>query len=103
MDDLNFDTSPDFNEAEIVSENIIKNFSKYEFNDYDQYISKREALEPCNHNFFHIPTDDGICHVDVLWVGLEGHPYGWGTYAIDFEEGQGINEIKGFDYQQNKF
>ncbi len=103
MDDLNFDTRSDSEIEEIVAEEYSFNFAKYEFNDYDQYIAKREALEPCNHNFFYIPTDNGICHVDVIWIGLEGHPYGWQTYAIDFDEGQGINEIKGFDYQQYKF
>lgn len=103
MDDLNFDTRSDAEIEEIVAEEYSFNFAKYEFNDYDQYIAKREALEPCNHNFFYIPTDNGICHVDVIWIGLEGHPYGWQTYAIDFDEGQGINEINGFDYQLNKF
>ena len=104
MDALEFDTRPEFKDEDIDAKPIVKNFAKYEFNDYEQYIAKKDALdESFNHSFFYIPTEDDICHVDVLWTNLEGHPYGWQTYAIDFDEGQGINEIMGIDYQQFKF
>ena len=30
------------------------------------------------------------------------HPYGWKSYKVDFEEGQGIHSFAGVDYQSNK-
>jgi hypothetical protein len=30
------------------------------------------------------------------------HPYGWKTYKVDFEEGQGMHSFAGVDYQSNK-
>ena len=30
------------------------------------------------------------------------HPYGWKTYAIDLEEGQGMHSFAGVDYQSHK-
>ncbi len=48
-------------------------------------------------------------HVDVLWKNLQAdedgtidHPYGWKSYSVDFEEGQGIHSFAGVDYQSNK-
>ena len=103
MDEINFDTRSDEEIANEVPQEVSVNFAKYEFNSYEQYLTKREALEPCDHNFVHIPTNTDICHIDVLWYNLEGHPYGWGTYAIDFDEGQGMNAFMGLDYQELKF
>jgi len=31
------------------------------------------------------------------------HPYGWKTYKVDFEEGQGMHSFAGVDYQSHKF
>ena len=31
------------------------------------------------------------------------HPYGWKTYKVDFDEGQGMHSFAGVDYQTHKF
>lgn len=40
-------------------------------------------------------------HVDVLWEGLESHPYGWATYSIDLNE-EGTHSFFGVSYIGNK-
>ncbi len=30
------------------------------------------------------------------------HPYGWKSYKVDFEEGQGMHSFAGVDYQSHK-
>ncbi len=40
-------------------------------------------------------------HVDVLWQGIDLHPYGWATYAIDIED-NGLHSFLGVDYLQHK-
>lgn len=40
-------------------------------------------------------------HVDVLWVDLESHPYGWATYAVDLEN-EGVHNFIGISYLENK-
>ena len=42
-------------------------------------------------------------HVDAGWWGLDDHPYGWKSYKVDFEEGQGMHSFAGVDYQSHKF
>ena len=94
---------------------------KYEFNDKAQADSKIDALgEEHNHTIVklgHIVTQEGTydengdaitepilsdkCHVDVMWIGLEDHPYGWATYAVDLS-GNGAHSFLGIDYLTNK-
>ncbi len=40
-------------------------------------------------------------HVDVVWNGLESHPYGWKTYSVDLES-EGIHSFYGISYLENK-
>lgn len=39
--------------------------------------------------------------VDVLWQGLDTHPYGWASYAIDIDD-NGVHSFLGLDYLQHK-
>ena len=94
---------------------------KYEFTDKAQADSKIEALgEEHTHTIAklgHIIIQKGTYdenldvitepilsdkyHVDVLWIGLEGHPYGWKSYAVDLS-GNGVHSFLGIDYQKCK-
>ena len=40
-------------------------------------------------------------HVDVVWYGLESHPYGWKTYSVDLES-EGMHQFAGVSYLENK-
>ena len=40
-------------------------------------------------------------HVDVVWNGLESHPYGLKTYCVDLES-EGIHSFYGISYLENK-
>ena len=39
--------------------------------------------------------------VDVMWQGLDAHPYGWATYAIDVND-NGVHSFLGVDYAKHK-
>jgi len=41
-------------------------------------------------------------HIDVMWKGLEDHPYGWKSYAVAVADGNGVHSFYGIDYQKNK-
>jgi len=94
---------------------------KYEFTDKAQADSKIEALgEEHNHTIVKLGNivlqqavlgeDDEVIneavlsdkfHVDVMWIGLEDHPYGWKSYAVDLS-GNGVHSFLGVDYIENK-
>ena len=94
---------------------------KYEFTDKAQADSKIEGLgEEHSHTIVelgHIVMQEGNYdengdvitepilsdkyHVDVMWIGLESHPYGWATYAVDLS-GNGVHCFLGVDYIENK-
>jgi len=40
-------------------------------------------------------------HVDVIWKGIEKHPYGWGTYCVDLDN-EGCHVFAGVSYLENK-
>ncbi len=40
-------------------------------------------------------------HVDVLWDGIEDHPYGWKSYAV-VPEGNGLHTFFGLEYEYYK-
>lgn len=40
--------------------------------------------------------------VDVMWIGLEDHPYGWKSYAVAVADGNGVHSFYGIDYQTHK-
>ena len=94
---------------------------KYEFTDKAQADSKIEALgEEHNHTIVKLGNivleqakldeDDEVItepvlsdkfHVDVMWIGLDSHPYGWATYAVDLNS-NGVHSFLGVDYNANK-
>jgi len=94
---------------------------KYEFNSKEQADSKIEALgEEHNHAIVKLGNivlqqaeidDEGEViteavfsdkfHLDVMWNGLDSHPYGWATYAVDLDS-NGVHSFLGIDYQENK-
>ena len=102
---------------------------KYEFNSKEQFESKVESLNRLGKNdtisaLGYAVIEEGTeetapvfgdkYHVDVLWdiqdeYDIDGnvieakHPYGWKSYAVDFEEGQGMHSFLGLDYQSLKF
>ena len=40
-------------------------------------------------------------HVDVLWKGIDDHPYGWKSYAVDIS-GNGVHSFLGLNYDSYK-
>ena len=40
-------------------------------------------------------------HIDVLWQGIDSHPYGWATYSIDLDN-EGSHSFFGVSYIDNK-
>ena len=39
--------------------------------------------------------------VDAMWIGIDKHPYGWGTKAIEIDS-EGVHGFAGVNYQENK-
>ena len=97
--------------------------AKYEFTSKEQANLKIDALneEPNNHTIVtlgHIILEpavidaDGVviteavlstgwC-VDVVWIGLTDHPYGWKSYDVDLPN-EGLHGFAGVSYLANKF
>ena len=40
-------------------------------------------------------------HVDALWLGDDGHPYGWKSAAVDLS-GNGVHSFLGLNYDSYK-
>ena len=106
--------------------------SKYEFTSKEQAQTKIDALgtaidengnEYPNHNheisqLKHIVLEPAIVdengvviteavlsegwHVDVMWFGLDDHPYGWKSYNVDLTS-EGSHGFAGVSYLANKF
>ncbi len=94
---------------------------KYEFNDESQVDTKVAALgEEHNHSIVKLGNivlqqaeldEEGDViteavfsdkfHVDVMWDGLDSHPYGWATYSVDLDS-NGVHSFLGVDYITNK-
>ena len=95
--------------------------SKYEFNSKEQADSKIEGLsEGHNHTIVRLGNivlskatfdEEGNeltpavhsdkYHIDVLWQGIDSHPYGWATYSIDLDS-EGSHSFFGVSYIDNK-
>ena len=41
-------------------------------------------------------------HVDVMWIGLEDHPYGWKSYSVDLAS-EGSHGFAGMPYLSHEF
>ena len=96
---------------------------KYEFTSKEQANLKIDALneEPNNHTIVtlgHIVLEPAVIdedgeiiteavlsegwHLDVLWIGLTDHPYGWKSYNVDLTS-EGSHGFAGLSYLANKF
>jgi len=108
------------------------NIAKYEFTSKEQAQTKIDALEvSTDENGNEYPThkhtivtlghivlepavidEDGEIiteavlsegwHLDVLWIGLDDHPYGWKSYDVDLPN-EGLHGFAGLSYLANKF
>ena len=97
--------------------------AKYEFTSKEQANLKIDALneEPNNHTIVtlgHIVLEPAVIdedgeviteavlstgwHLDVLWIGLTDHPYGWKSYNVDLTS-EGSHGFAGISYLANKF
>jgi hypothetical protein len=47
------------------------------------------------------PVVSSKYHVDVLWKGIDDHPYGWKSYAVDIS-GDGVHSFLGLNYDSYK-
>ena len=94
---------------------------KYEFDSLEQANSKINGLgEEHNHTIVKLgnivleqgeydeegnTTKEAVYSlkysVDAMWIGIDKHPYGWGTKAIDIES-EGVHGFAGVNYQENK-
>lgn len=108
------------------------NIAKYAFNTKEQFEEKLDALHTMDEEGNNIPDfkfsvvqignieleaevldEKGKVeskavfsekwHVDVAFFEQDEHPYGWKSYKVDFEEGQGMHSFAGVDYQSHKF
>ena len=61
----------------------------------------QEATYDENGDVITEPILSDKCHVDVMWIGLEDHPYGWKSYAVDLS-GNGVHSFLGVNYIENK-
>jgi len=48
------------------------------------------------------PVFSNKYHLDVMWVGLDEHPYGWKSNAVGNINDNGVHSFYGVDYQKNK-
>ena len=99
------------------------NISKYNFTSKEQANLKIDALneEPNKHTIVtlgHIVLEPAVIdedgeiiteavlsegwHLDVLWIGLTEHPYGWKSYNVDLMS-EGSHGFAGVSYLANKF
>ena len=108
------------------------NIAKYEFNSKEQSQAKIDALGTAtdengneypihNHGIVtlgHIVLESAIVdengeviteavlstgwHLDVMWRGLDDHPYGWKSYNVDLTS-EGSHSFMGVSYLEHKF
>jgi len=77
---------------------------KYEFDSLEQANTKINALgEEHNHTIVKLGflADSTKYSVDVLWQGIESHPYGWATKSVD-GGWKCVHKFAGVSYQENK-
>jgi hypothetical protein len=95
---------------------------KYEFDSLEQANSKIKGLgeehphtivklgnillEQCEYDDEGNTTKEAVYSlkysVDVMWIGIESHPYGWATKSVDIYS-EGVHGFSGVSYQDNKF
>ena len=78
---------------------------KYAFKDKATADSKIKSL-PKKHSHSIVKLGKIVksnkFHIDVLWEGLDDHPYGWKSSAVGVADGNGVHSFYGIDYQTNK-
>ena len=97
------------------------NIGKYEFDSLEQANSKINSLdEDHKHTIVKLGnivleqgeydeegnvTKEAVYSlkysVDVMWIGIESHPYGWATKSVDIDS-EGVHGFAGVCYQENK-
>tara|TARA_R100000900_G_C3241999_1_gene145405 strand:- start:207 stop:491 length:285 start_codon:yes stop_codon:yes gene_type:complete len=88
---------------------------KYAFKDEETSDAKIKALGENSHAIVKLGhiilkkaenIDDYVFsdkyHLDVMWVGLENHPYGWKSAVVGNIDDNGVHSFYGVDYQTNK-
>jgi len=61
-----------------------------------------EAEFDSNNKEIKAPIFSDKYHVDILWNGLNNHPFGWKSASINISH-NGVHCFCGLDYQKNKF
>lgn len=65
------------------------------------YILIKEGVYDKDLKEIEAPIFSDKYSVDVMWQGLDTHPYGWASYAIDLED-NGVHSFLGVDYLKHK-
>jgi len=90
---LGFEIDEDGNEYPTHNHSVVKL----------SHITLKEGEYDSNGLELKAPVFSKKYHIDVLWSGLEDHPYGWKSYAVAVADGNGVHSFYGIDYQTNKF
>ena len=66
------------------------------------YIVMQQGTYDEDGNELTAPVLSNKWHVDALFNGLDDHPYGWKSYAID-SSNDGVHSFLGLSYNAHKF
>ena len=66
------------------------------------HIVKEQGEYDADGNETKAPVLSDKYHVDALFKGLDDHPYGWKSYAVDID-GDGVHSFLGLSYNSYKF
>lgn len=66
------------------------------------HIVKEQGEYDAGGNETKAPVLSDKYHIDVLWEGLDDHPYGWKSYAVDIDN-DGTHSFLGLSYTSLKF
>jgi len=65
------------------------------------YIMLKDGVYDDELNEIEPPILSDKYSVDVMWQGLDSHPYGWASYAVDIDD-NGVHSFLGVDYAKHK-
>lgn len=100
-------------ESEKQAENKIKGLGVETDEDGNEYPTHSHAVVRLGHEvleegYFDEKTEEYVepilsekYLIDVVWNGIEEHPYGWKSYAVT-PSGEPIHNFYGVDYLENK-
>lgn len=66
------------------------------------HIVKEQGEYDADGNETKAPVLSDKYHIDVLFKGLDDHPYGWKSYAVDIDN-DGTHSFLGLSYTSLKF